>query len=310
MSTALNGESAFIRGGVMSKIERYNWTLLDKPGKFKRIAKTLILVDHAYQRHGVEGQQRILDMAAKWSWIACGTLTVADRGGIFYAMDGQGRKLAADLRSDVDLLPCLVFETKNIAEEARGFLAVNVHRRSILAIEKFNALVAVEDPAALFVERLIKDSGRVVSRALSEHNRVRCVGVMLKCADTDPDALARVWPLIAKLCDGYAISGELVAGTFMAERRAMNDASLSKAPWRNRYIKVGYQEMIDSIARAKAYYARGGGAVYADGIVKAVNKGARSDLLQIPVVQAIQEGDVSMRATIRDPMIEHTGESA
>jgi len=101
------------------KTARYAWTIKNAPGEFLMIPKSELEVDHAYQRDRIN-QRRVEELARAWDWIACGCLVVALRDdNKWFVVDGQHRKLAADQRSDIRELPCLVFETAGRREEAR-----------------------------------------------------------------------------------------------------------------------------------------------------------------------------------------------
>ena len=112
----------------LDKVSRYNWTMRNVPGQFLMIPKTDLEVDAAYQRNRIN-QRRVDALTRTWDWIACGCLVVALRDdNKWFVVDGQHRKLAADQRSDIQELPCLVFETGTRREEAVSFLAINQGR--------------------------------------------------------------------------------------------------------------------------------------------------------------------------------------
>lgn len=76
-----------------SKTERYKWKMLDKPGTFRLISKDRLEFNRDdYQRDALE--PKVLELAANWSWFACGVILVAHRAGRFYVFDGQYRTLA------------------------------------------------------------------------------------------------------------------------------------------------------------------------------------------------------------------------
>lgn len=51
----------------------------DKPGTLTMLHKDVLQVHPAYQRELVE--QKVKQITAEWSWIACGALIVGKRGG-------------------------------------------------------------------------------------------------------------------------------------------------------------------------------------------------------------------------------------
>jgi hypothetical protein len=97
------------RGG-QSKVDRYGWKLIDRPGVYENIDKKRLGIDESYQRPEIVS--KIREMSANWSWMACGVILVARRGKRFYVYDGQQRTAAAMRRSDIKTLPCLVFDTE------------------------------------------------------------------------------------------------------------------------------------------------------------------------------------------------------
>lgn len=94
-------------GSKIDKIKRYGWKLIDKQGEFMLIEKDELYVDPVYQRSNWNSK-KVNDIASAWSWNRCGTLTVAIRDDKWWIIDGATRKLAADKRSDIKKLPCMV----------------------------------------------------------------------------------------------------------------------------------------------------------------------------------------------------------
>lgn len=104
---------------LTSKIDRYGWTVKDKPGEMKMLHKSVLKVHPSYQRHALK--QKIASIASSWSWVAAGAIIVGERGGEYWVIDGQHRVLAAHNRADIDKLPCIIFVTDDVKQEARGF---------------------------------------------------------------------------------------------------------------------------------------------------------------------------------------------
>ena len=124
-----NKEMAF-PGGIDShagvdKITRYKWQMTDKPGTFEEIEKEELFVDPSYQLSRLNAR-KIIDMAAAWSWVRCGALTIAIREDNWWIIDGATRKLAADKRSDIKKLPCMVYDLgDSVPEESLSFVGIN-----------------------------------------------------------------------------------------------------------------------------------------------------------------------------------------
>lgn len=65
-------------GAKVTKVEAFGWKMIDAPGRFEMIDKVLLRVDHSYQRDTINNK-RVNEIASEWSWVSCGTLTVACR---------------------------------------------------------------------------------------------------------------------------------------------------------------------------------------------------------------------------------------
>lgn len=262
--------------GKQTKVERYGWTVKDAPGVSMEIGKDDLRVDESYQRGPTE--VKIKSIARDWSWIACGAIIVADRENIFYVVDGQHRVLAARRRSDIKVLPCIVFETLNAVAEARGFLAANTQRKPISGLDRFRALVVTNDPAALLVKKLCDQVGREIKGSPTP-NSVRCVSTMLRQASSAGGVLERLWPLLHALVEGQPMSERLVDGLVYVEQHMPDGESLIDRKWRERVMRVGATAMMDGATKAAAFYAKGGAKVWAIGIVQALNHKHRNRLV-------------------------------
>lgn len=277
--------------GGQPKRERYDWRTTDQPGEFAMIDKADLDVDQDYQRR--HSQHKILKMAAEWSWVACGALSVALRqeDSRWYVMDGQHRLLAARHRDDIRQLPCMVFGVVEVAQEASGFLRANTNRKTMTMVDRFKAALMTEDRAARVVNELVLSSGRHVA-AGGGQAAFSAVGVLLRCVREDEAATRRVWPILVEICDGKKINQNLISGLWYLERHLEGGTSLASNHWRRRLVQVGYDSLMRSIDSAAAFHGSGKGfKVCAIGVVQAVNKGLRNLL-----PHTINVGDASEEA--------------
>ena len=162
-----------------------------------------------------------MTLTRAWDWIACGCLVVALRDdNKWFVMDGQHRKLAADQRSDIRDLPCLVFETTSRREEAVSFLAINQGRVGVGSLDRYRAQLLSGDKTAFAVESLLKSTGHRAGDKPSART-VSCVQCLYNLAKEDRARFERLWPLLAELHpdgpmtdagDQGAVDGGQVAG--------------------------------------------------------------------------------------------------
>lgn len=264
-----------VHSGTISKVDRYSWQIKDCPGILAMMPKSALQIDPEYQRE--VNKTKVMNIVRRWSWIACGTIAVARRdGGALYVIDGQHRVAAAMLRVDIKELPCIIFETAEMREEARGFLDANTFRKPLTAFNRFKALLADKDEAALFVNDLIEESGRGLWDG--KKNTVRCLTRLLSHAQNNREALTRLWGMIDEICGENPIHNRLLDALIHIEVRLPDGESLVKARWKNRLIAIGYDELISGINKASVFYENGGSRVYAQGVLATLNKGLQKKL--------------------------------
>lgn len=274
-------------GNVVSKRERYNWKVTDKPGEFHLMDKTDLKVDSSYQRR--HKHQKVMAMAREWSWVSCATICVAIRGDDWYVLDGQHRVLAALLRDDIKKLPCMLFELETRADEAKSFLKLNTDRRPMSMVDRFKALLMSESHEARVVNELVLSSGRHVASG-GAGNYFSAVQQAIKCVKEDEPALRRIWPVLTAICEpDKRITQPLLGGMWYLERHMLQDESLGNTHWKRRMVQVGYETLLETIDRAAAFHAGKGMKVSALGIVQAINKGLRNHLKHSIRVEAEDE---------------------
>jgi hypothetical protein len=257
-----------VHSGI-SKVERYGWKVVDDEGKPQKISKTLLLVDSEYQRQTTEA--KVARIAKEWSWIACGVLIVADRDGKYYVVDGWHRKSAADRRSDIDELNCLVFKTEDVADEALAFYRIQKNRKAMSAVDSFRAQLAYGDKTAMKIERLAARAGREIKDSESG-KAIKGVSAIASCLKTDADALERLWPLMTELFAGQKWQVHIMLALHYIERN-LDDATLTKSKWKNRILGIGTKGLSEAIRAAMVFYKKGGAKVGAEGVRQALNKG-------------------------------------
>jgi len=244
-------------GTPVSKVEKCKWSPLDKQGKFQLVNKDEVNVDHAYQRDKVS-QRRALDIARDFSWSAFGVLLCVRRDdATIWVYDGQHRKLAADKRSDVQKLPCFIFDSRDVKQEAKAFLLSNTVRGSMASLDKYKALIVCEDEIAVGVREMVKKTGHTIGSG--GFSCVKCICLLMRAYALDPDCLRKTWPIAARIAGDKHVTDSLVKAVFTTERmlyKTQQGSLLSKQN-SDSIAKLTLAEFEQSLQKTSAYFGRG-----------------------------------------------------
>lgn len=260
--------------------EAFKWKVVDEPGKFMSIGKARLLIDHTYQREKV-CNARVLKISSEWSWVAFGVLTVAQRpSGEYWVIDGQHRKLAADKRTSVDKLPCLVFETEAVEEEAEGFLQANTLRGPVSSYDKYRCKLACKHSAAVIVQKMVEAEGYRVLRGGIEHHGVGCVSLLMRSVELDRSIAERTWSLAVKVAAGEHVVQDLYAALFHLEKK-LSRCGLSICDRYNsdKLVAAGQADVLKRIRDLKIALGKGGAAVSAQAVILLLNKNRKANRL-------------------------------
>lgn len=261
----------------VDKVSRYGWTVKDNQGEFKRLPKWVLKINNeTYQRDAIKG--KVLELASNWSWIACGAITVAHRDGEYWVVDGQHRKLAADRRSDIKELPCLVFEVESVKGEAQAFLDTNGNRKPVTSYAKFRAKLAMGDTNAELVAAVIRDAGLHICSSGSEARGFSAFAMGEKLAADDFEAFRNVMLLCGELAveDNAGLHSRVLAGLYYINRRIPEGVLNTR--FRKRIKQFKFSELVNAANKAAAYYGQAGSKVCADGIMTLLNHGLHNKL--------------------------------
>jgi hypothetical protein len=254
----------------LDKVARYNWTVRNAPGEFLMIHKNELEVDPAYQRNRIN-QRRVDALTRAWDWIACGCLVVALRDdNKWFVVDGQHRKLAADQRSDIGELPCLVFETTSRREEAVSFLAINHGRVGVGSLDRYRAQLLSGDKTAFAVEAMLASTGHRAGDKPSART-VSCVQCLYSLANEEQPRLARLWPLMAELHPDSPMTDMVIKGLWTVDKW-LGERSVTEPPYREKLLVIGGKGLSHEIRREMALIGQGGSRVFACAIAKYLNK--------------------------------------
>lgn len=260
-----------------TKIERFGWKLLDEPGEFKLINKNELVIDEQYQR-GLS-QVKVNKLAREWSWIACGAISVSWREPLdrhlYYVMEGQHRTEAAKKRADIDALPCLVFKSLELSEEAAGFVNANSNRGALTMAARHKGSLMAGNRVSAVIDELAHSIGRAV-RPASEPGSLNCVLAMIHAVETDEAALRRIFTLVGMICEGKPLPRNMLLGMFYIETHLPGNQSLASNRLATRLLERGYQRIMDSIATAMRLRGKGRPSTCAEGILAVLNYRVRN----------------------------------
>jgi len=142
-------------------------------------------------------------------------------------------------------------------------------------MEKFKAALTAGKPDALMVQGLLEKSGYHLGRS-DENWSVACVARLRKFASANPDALRRVFPMVADVCGGEPIPEMLLKGAIYCDVNARSDGDRVTSPaWRARFLEVGLDALMSAITNATQAHDSRYDRACAHGVLNAMNRGKR-----------------------------------
>lgn len=204
----------------LNKVERYEWDALPESVPIRMVPLSAMAVDNTYQRDRLS-ETNIMAMARHWDHAACGALVTSLRDdGLYYVVDGNHRRLAAERRGDIRALPCRIVSGLTIADEAALFRKLNMVRVRVDTYCRYRSALVGGDPCVAACDAMVTSLGLRVRQG-DERN---CIAF--------PEALMRAWKVdheatraaleVARLMIGpdANICKELFVGCFYVLRRA------------------------------------------------------------------------------------------
>ncbi len=268
-------------GGGADKVSKWKWASVGRKGKLQEIRKTDLCVDETYQREGIHS--RVIELAKEWWWMACGVLTVVRRpDGRLVIIDGQHRWMAACNRSDIDEMPCIVFDEieGGVTQEAAAFVKANSNRKTVRASDIFRAKAVAGDEWAMKARDLIESIGRrVVNSGKGSGKTIACVGAVQICLKGNEASMRRIWPLVAEICEGGVMNEVVLRGLHFLESSLSGGMSLTGDPWADKIRRVGAEALQRAAKNYAAITGKGGAKQWAAGIASELNKGMRANKL-------------------------------
>lgn len=180
---------------------------------YRDIPVASLTIDKRYQRPLDE--RRVKKIAKDFNPRLLGSLEVAERkGGKWAVFDGQHRLAALKVLAE-PAAPCRTHTGLSAQEEAELFVALQVERRNINHLDRFNARVFSGDKVARHINRLVEAAGfRIGYQAAGGSRAIRAVSTLERLYEKDgPDGLAgsldslHVWNGDPKVTDGQLLEG-------------------------------------------------------------------------------------------------------
>jgi predicted NodU family carbamoyl transferase len=266
---------------AIDKVSRYGWCDLDDPGKLMYLDKKELLVDRSYQRD--ELRFKTMEIAGQFSWKAFGAISVMQRDdGKYVVVDGQHRAIAAWKRSDIQKVPCIVFASKGMADEATCFINANTKRKGVTAFSKFRAKLVAGDEFALLLSSILADNGLSPSQDSKGVGKVACIAACERMLRLSLPSFKKSISVAADLSrsDQTCVSDILLGGLFYLDRHVLGGIQSDKiAP---RLQQIGALALTES-ARKMAYrIGSGGQRVWAEGMLETINRSLRGKITLKP----------------------------
>jgi hypothetical protein len=256
----------------VDKTSFYGWVTKDQPGILKILNKDILKIHPAYQRDLIT--KKVKEITANWSWVAAGVIVIGERNGEFWVIDGQHRVQAAKRRSDITNLPCIVFQTENIKQEAVGFLDLNTGRKPVTSLGKFKALIAAGDDSACIVNKTLLSLGVTITSTATKGRDLKSVAWAIKKAGEDAKKFNLVMSIAADLCFDMPISEKLLDGLWYINDRL--EGGIGQKRFYDRANQVGAKKLHEAAQKAASYFVTGGAKVWATGMIDVINKGLRN----------------------------------
>jgi hypothetical protein len=256
----------------VDKVKRYGWITKDKPGVLMTLHKDKLQIHPSYQRDVIP--TKVKEITANWSWVGAGAIVVGERGGEYWVIDGQHRVLAAKRRSDITHLPCVIFQTEGVKQEAAAFLDLNTGRKPVSSIGKFKAMIAAGDEAACTVHKTLEELGVTPKSTAIKGRELKSVAWAVRKAGEDADKFKLVMRIAADLSHDMPIQERLLDGLWYINERL--PGGIINQRFNDRLRAVGAKRLIDGANKASAYFVRGGANIWATGMMDEINKGLRN----------------------------------
>jgi hypothetical protein len=256
------------------KAKQHHWEdIEDIPYDLCRIKKTLLWIDHDTQRADIS-RENINAIAATWNWVYAGVLIVCRRGDKFMVIEGQHRLMAAMKRREITELPCIVFRFKDVAQEARAFLAINTRRKAVSAIDKHRIGGRGGDDEILRANAVLQRAGVSVAKDPKGSDQTKAiVAVKNAIKSSGEDAVVSVLTILRQVEWSSGIPSTTIR--VLCYLRKNLEGGID-ARFVSRLIAMGGDQIQAAENKGAALGGSHGERVRSIGLIEAVNKGLQN----------------------------------
>lgn len=241
-------------------------------GEFMMIDKDKIFIDRLYQRDPKKEEA----IARAFSWRLFGVVSVVLRDKKYFAYDGQCRTGAACMRNEIKQVPCVVYPSLGVKQEAGDFIKIQKHRSQVTALESFKARLAEGDEIVIDIQRIADENGfkvRTKNGGSGDVYSLACIGACERAYKAyGKDYLDFALGVSAVWYDGKT-NGGLIVSLASLEKK-LNSIEDSLGDYKH---KIGIYEEV--LREAKGISVITGDAlttpVYEAAILNLINKGKR-----------------------------------
>ena len=241
-------------------------------GRFMLISKHDLLVDRENYQRDPKVVKKILKEG--WDWPQAGALNIGHReDGKFYIYDGGSRHESAMNIPEVDILPCMVYESEGAAEEAGTFVGVNINRVRLSGLDKHKGRLIAKDAVSAFVDKLLQRAEMYSVKAS------KCVQILTDLANTTDgkDQLNAIWPLICGTWNGRMLHSNALRGLYWIESNC--NQSLSAKKWIDAARRAGPDAL--DFAWKQGSATKGSAPNWGKGIMERLNKNMKVRLKEV-----------------------------
>lgn len=240
------------------------------------IPKAMIFVDHSYQRDKISADT-IRSIKSNWNWLSFGAMVIADREGVYYVVDGQHRLLAARSIQDISVLPCVVYKSSSIIDEAKSFLGANSLRNPVKAVDKYKAMIVAENELALTADRMLSNLGITITARPDSYGQTGIITGILRRTQTDPIVCEKALRLALKITEAENTPITTVAFEGLCSlAKSLDGEGLDCNRFQSRITEIGSKTLCRAAKNMALSLENGGPRSWGLGMLGAVNKGLKT----------------------------------